>query len=158
MHAEELSEELLEQEERSVARLNRVMDYVNNHFMNRIKLKDLADQEGLSMCYLSHFVKKNLGISFQQYINKVRVKNAESLIANTEKRNIDICFESGFSDYRYLSKVFMEEYGCTPSKYKRTNHNMRLDMIPGRDLDLDKQHVVTPIDIAVEDILARIGH
>ena len=158
LHSEELSDELLEQEERSVARLNRVMDYVNNNFMNRIKLKDLAGQEGLNMCYLSHFIKKNLGLSFQQYVNKVRVKNAESLIANTDKRNIDICFESGFSDYRYLSKEFVEEYGCTPSKYKRTNHSMRLDVIPSHDMDLEKQHVVTPIDMAVEDILTRIDN
>lgn len=152
LHAEELSDGLLAQEERGAARLNRVMDYVGGNYMHRVKLGDLAEREGLSMCYLSHFIKDKLGMSFQQYLNKVRVKNAESLIVQTDKRAIDICFESGFSDYRYLSKAFVEEYGCTPSEYRRANPVKRL---PDRDPDLKKQHVVIPIDMAVKDILLR---
>jgi AraC-like DNA-binding protein len=68
-----------------------------------------------------HFIKDNLGMSFQQYLNKVRIKNAEHMIAGTDKSNLDICIACGFSDDRYLRKAFVAEYGCTPAQYKKNS-------------------------------------
>ena len=119
MQTVELTAELVNREERNITRLTRIMEYVNAGYMNRITLKELSALEGLNMCYLSHFIKDNLGMSFQQYLNKVRIKNAERMIAGTDKSNLDICIACGFSDYRYLHKAFVAEYGCTPAQYKK---------------------------------------
>lgn len=115
---EEIDEDKISNEEKSLTRLNRIINYIQDNYMNKISLKDLASYENLDMYYLSHFIKKKLGISFQEYVNKVRLEKAVDLITHTNKKHLDICIECGFSDYRYLSKLFFKEYGCTPLQYK----------------------------------------
>ncbi len=104
-------------EEKNLVRLNKIIDFIQDRYMNKITLKELAQSENLNSSYLSHFIKKNLNITFRQYVNKIRLAKAVELITKTDMKKIDICMESGFSDYRYLSKQFKQEYGCTPSQY-----------------------------------------
>ncbi len=115
---EEIDEDKIFSEEKSLTRLNRIINYIQENYMNKISLKDLATKENLDMYYLSHFIKKKLGVSFQEYVNKVRLEKAVDLIVHTNKKHLDICIECGFSDYRYLSKLFFKEYGCKPFSYK----------------------------------------
>lgn len=108
-------------EEKKLERLNRIISYIQENYAQKISLNYIAQKENLDMHYLSHFIKENLGISFQQYINKVRLEKAVSLLMKTNMSKLDICIESGFSDYRYLSNMFKKEYGCTPAQYKLNN-------------------------------------
>ena len=55
--------------------------------------------------------------SFQEYVGKVRFHAACQLIAEGNLHMLDVCFESGFSDYRYFSKAFQEQYHMTPEQY-----------------------------------------
>jgi len=106
---------------RNINRLNRIISTMQENFADKISLVDLAKKEGLDMYYLSHFIKKYLGMTFQQYLKKLRLAKAVELLMKTDRRKIDICFESGFSDYRYLCAAFVKEYGCTPSQFKNLN-------------------------------------
>ncbi len=115
---EEIEEGRISAKEKNLARLNRIVNYIQENYMNRITLKDLAEIENLDMSYMSHFIKRQLGISFQDYVNKIRLEKAVDMIQSTRKTQLDICIECGFSDYRYLNKLFIKEYGCTPSQYK----------------------------------------
>ncbi|MEI6100502.1 MAG: AraC family transcriptional regulator [Eubacteriales bacterium] len=115
---EKVTEERWVTQSRNMNRLNRIIGYMQENYTNKISLAGLAEKEELDLYYLSHFIKKYLGMSFQQYLNKLRLDRALELIMRTDKKNIDICFESGFSDYRYLCKAFESEYRCTPSQYK----------------------------------------
>lgn len=121
---EDIVEDRLLTEEKNLERLNRIINYIQENYMHKIFLKDLAANENLDMYYLSHFIKKQLGISFQQYLNKIRLEKAVHLLMQTDRKQIDICIESGFSDYRYLCKMFIKEYGCTPSQYKLQYKNL----------------------------------
>ena len=40
------------------------------------------------------------------------------LMPNKEKTLMEICYESGFSDLKYMNKVFIKKYGCTPKEYR----------------------------------------
>ena len=72
------------------------------------------------MSYLSHFIKETMNQTFQEYVASVRVGCACKLIASGGKRMLDVCMESGFSDYRYFSKAFRVLYGMTPDEYSRS--------------------------------------
>ena len=109
---------LLAAEDANIRRLKRVLNHIQQNFTSKVSLKELAARENLDMFYLSHFVKDHLGISFQSYVSKLRLEKAVFLIANTTKKMIDICLECGFSDYRYLYRLFLAEYGCTPQQYR----------------------------------------
>lgn len=107
----------LEQERRG-QRLDRLIDFVEENHRQKIRLTDFARQEGRSMSYISHFVKENLGQSFQEYVATVRFQTACTLIAAGRDRLLDVCTESGFSDYRYFSRTFRERLGMTPEAYR----------------------------------------
>ena len=100
-------------------RMERITEYIQGHFSERITLQDLADREGLSTSYLSHFFKRNLNKTFQAYLNELRFEHAVFLLRNTKKKIIDICMESGFSDSKYLNKYFLQAYGMTPKEFRK---------------------------------------
>lgn len=109
--------ETLEQE-RKGERLNRLMDFVERNHQGKISLSDFAREEKRSMSYLSHFVKENLGQSFQEYVNTVRFQTACTLIDAGRERLLDVCTESGFSDYRYFAQAFRQRAGMSPKEYR----------------------------------------
>lgn len=101
------------------ARLIRLQQFVDAHYMHKIRLSDFAEAEGCSMSYLSHFVKSALNQTFQEYVSSVRYNCACKLIAAGGMNMLDVCMESGFSDYRYFVKTFRKMCGMTPEEYSR---------------------------------------
>ncbi len=107
------------QQEIQKQRISRILDYVNAHYDQKLLLRDLAEQESLSLYYLSHFFKKYMNLTFQEYLNEVRFQHAEYLIEHTDKSILDISIDCGFSDIRYLNRMFAQHYGCTPNEYRQ---------------------------------------
>ncbi|EFR40149.1 transcriptional regulator, AraC family [Selenomonas sp. oral taxon 137 str. F0430] len=58
-------------------------------------------------------------MSFQDYLRKKRFTHARRLVAETQRSILDISLCCGFSDVRYLTKLFHEELGCTPTAYRK---------------------------------------
>lgn len=114
----EISDDEKNKNKLKVERLTRILNYADEHYTHKIRLSDIAEIEGLSMTYLSQFIKEHLNQSFQDYINNLRFNHAKKLISEDMKL-LDICLECGFSDYRYLNKAFMDNVGCTPAEYKK---------------------------------------
>lgn len=114
-----LSQEEMVSIDRRNARLMRLFQFVDDNYMHKIRLQDFAAQEGCSVSYLSHFVKDSINQTFQDYVNSVRFNCACKLIAAGGMRMLDVCLESGFSDYRYFSKSFRQQFGMTPEEYSK---------------------------------------
>ena len=108
------------------ARLNRLLRFVEENYMHKIRLTDFARQENCSLSYLSRFIKNVLNQSFQEYVVSVRFNCACKLIATGQKRMLDVCMESGFSDYRYFSREFQRHYGMTPEQYRHMSQKQQL--------------------------------
>ena len=104
------------------ARLMRLTQFVEENYMRKIRLSDFAESEGCSVSYLSHFIKNTMNQTFQDYVNSVRFSRACKLIAEGNLSMISVSMESGFSDYRYFSRTFQENYGMTPAEYRRNTH------------------------------------
>ena len=102
------------------ARLKRLIRFVDENYMHKIRLTDFAEMESCSVSYLSRFIKSMLNQNFQEYVTSVRFNCACKLIAQGDKKLLDVCVESGFSDYRYFSKEFRKQYHMTPEEYR--NH------------------------------------
>ena len=99
-------------------RLVGIVDYLQKNFKSGVSLAELARQEGLDMTYLSHFIKDNLGVSFREYVNRLRLECAVDLVLHTKLRMIDVCMECGYSDCRYMNKAFIQEFGMTPAQLR----------------------------------------
>jgi len=114
-----LSAEEVANEDQRNARLMRLTQYVEENYMHKIRLSDFAKSEGCSVSYLSRFIKNTMNQTFQDYVNSVRFHHACKMIAESNDSMVSISMESGFSDYRYFSRTFLENYGMTPAEYRR---------------------------------------
>lgn len=108
-------------------RLKRLIDFVDANYMHKIKLEDFAESEGCSLSYLSRFIKETMNQSFQEYVASVRFNCACKLINTGGMRMLDVCLESGFSDYRYFSRAFKQQYNMTPEEYSQSKRKMQLE-------------------------------
>ena len=111
------------------ARLKRMIQFVDDNYMHKIRLSDFAEAEQCSMSYLSHFIKEATNMTFQEYVNSVRFNCARKLIAAGDMNMLDVCMESGFSDYRYFVRAFRQQYGMTPEEYSKHAHRLRLESV-----------------------------
>ena len=109
------------------ARLKRLIRFVDDNYMQKIRLADFAQTEGCSLGYMSRFVKNTMNQNFQEYVTSVRFNCACKLIAAGDRKMLDVCMESGFSDYRYFSREFQRQYGMTPEEYSRYTKRLHLE-------------------------------
>ncbi len=101
------------------SRLKTIIHYVEHHHHERLSLQNLADFVHLSKYHLSHFIKKQLGITFQDYFNNVRLSHALKLICYSQESILNIAMQSGFSDIKYLNALIKKKYGCTASALRK---------------------------------------
>ncbi len=100
-------------------RIERIISYIDDNFDMKIKLDDIAEKENLSLTYLSHLFTSNFGMSFQEFINIKRMEQSIRLMSNKEKTLLEISLESGFSDPKYMNKIFLKKFGCTAKEYRK---------------------------------------
>lgn len=98
-------------------RINRITDYIIENHQEHISLDDIASMENITTYHASHFIKKMLHISFQEYLNNIRFDHALQLIHQTNLNILDVCLESGFSSSHYLNQMFLKTFGCTTKEY-----------------------------------------
>ncbi len=115
-----VGEEEKEINDKNLARLQRILIHINENLENKITLKDIAETEHLSYYYLSRLIKENLGMSFQDYLNILRLNKAVRLLLSSNKTITEISYESGFANTKLFNKLFKETFYCSPSEYKKT--------------------------------------
>ncbi|MBQ9911320.1 MAG: helix-turn-helix transcriptional regulator [Lachnospiraceae bacterium] len=99
-------------------RARRLIDYIDENYRQKITLTELADMEGITPTYLSHFFKKTFGVSFQQYLSMQRFEKALVLMNDRSINMVDICLNCGFSDSRYLETACRRAFGCSVAEYR----------------------------------------
>lgn len=110
-----------------IFRLKRIADYVNVNIDKKITLKEIAEKEHISYYYLSHFIKDKTGMSFQEYLNYMRLDRAVNMLRNTDKSITEISNNSGFSNISFFNKIFKENYSCTPTGYRKQIKDMHIE-------------------------------
>lgn len=110
-------QESLEKESRN-PHIRKILQYIQNHYTDKITLQDIADHTFLSVPYCCNLVKKELGTTVNKLILKERVLLAQEYILHGDTPLREIPFLCGFTDYCHFSKCFKEFTGCPPSQYK----------------------------------------
>lgn len=118
---EQLEGDTSESVSRDIFRLNSIIEYIKKNLSSKITLKDVAGNEGLSKYYLSHYIKRMLGVSFQEYINLQRLNKSIDLLLSTDKTVTEIAIESGFASIKALNTVMKRNNGCTSTEYREKN-------------------------------------
>ncbi|MCE5342679.1 MAG: AraC family transcriptional regulator [Eubacteriales bacterium] len=102
--------------------MDEALKYLQKNCYQQLTLRMLAEHIGLTECYCSKYIKKNTGISFVQYLNAIRVNNAQRLLMYTDYNITEIAQRCGFSSIQTFNRVFKLQAGCTPRDYRTPNH------------------------------------
>jgi AraC-like DNA-binding protein len=97
-------------------RINRVISTISAHYMDKLTVKELAEQIHLDESYFGRLFKKETGMTVNQFINKVRVQNAEALLQSGEYKVYEAAEQCGFSDVVHFYKSFRGIKGFSPSR------------------------------------------
>ncbi len=121
MPSEPLTSKEVDNRRKNAERLKRIINYIDSHLGDKISQSEIAKNEGVTTTHLSHLFKEGLGINFQDYLNERRLERAIQLMRSSSKGMIDISYESGFSDPKYMSRLFQKRFGCSPKEFKNKN-------------------------------------
>lgn len=95
-----------------------VIAFLVNNYKQSLVLKDIADHVGMSSYYLERLFKQETSETPRSYLEKIRVDKAAHLLINTDRTNLEICYEVGFQSPSNFYKVFRRMKNCTPSEYR----------------------------------------
>lgn len=99
-------------------RSQRLMDYIDENYRQKITLAQLAEMEGVSTTHMSHFFRKSFGMTFQSYLTTQRLEKALVLIRDPSVPLADVFMRCGFSDHRYLEAACQKTFGCSVMEYR----------------------------------------
>ena len=83
-----------------------------------LALGELAKQLGFSTNYLSLLIKKELGMSFQEYVTQQRIQKAKRLLLSTDMKIYEVALAVGIEDMNYFSYRFKSIVGVSPKSYR----------------------------------------
>jgi AraC-like DNA-binding protein len=97
--------------------INLAIKCMEKEYMNRITVKMIADELGMSDANFSQYFKKVMGINPKEYLIQLKMKKAKEII---EQESVtDAAFDLGYENISYFIKIFKEKYGMTPKQYKK---------------------------------------
>lgn len=95
------------------------LDYISKNYSDDIKASEVADMCNLSYSYFSRIFKQYMKKSFSEYLNYIRLSNAEKLLASTDKPITEIASECGFATSSYFIKQFREHKNISPKQFRK---------------------------------------
>ncbi|HIW41710.1 MAG TPA: helix-turn-helix domain-containing protein, partial [Candidatus Mediterraneibacter vanvlietii] len=101
-------------------RISQIIAYIESNFNQELSLSDLSGLLNLSVPYLSKFISDNLGMTFSKYVSILRLKYAGNQLIHTNYSVTRIAMDSGFSNMKVFNKVFFQQYGVTPSEFRKS--------------------------------------
>lgn len=104
---------------RDLERLQPALEYIEQHYADRISVAQLADLLCLSPDRLGHLFRDGVGQAPLQYINEIRLRKAMNLLKTEEYTVTEVAQAVGFFDYNHFGRLFRRRYGCTPNQVRQ---------------------------------------
>jgi len=104
---------------RRIERLQRVLNYLEEHWREPIRLDDVAKVAALHPQSLSRFFRQNLGRTFQEYLIRLRLSQAVRELLETDHSVTEIAFSCGYRNLANFNRHFRSRYGQAPREYRK---------------------------------------
>jgi len=116
--------------------VQRLVQMLSSHCDQSWTLAQMAELCGIRRTRLSIVFQKLTGSTPMEYLGRLRMERAKTLLRETDIKVIDIAFECGFNSSQYFANTFKATTGMTPSEYRA--HSAKLsaaEMQTWRDMD-----------------------
>lgn len=101
------------------AKIGKSLEYIENNYMEDIRLKDVSDVSGFSQNYFSRLFKEVTEKNFHRYLNDYRIKKAEMLLMNPAYTISETAYTVGFSSITTFDRLFNQMKGCSPLEFRK---------------------------------------
>ncbi len=108
--------------ERRESKIDTIKKYIKQHMSQKITLSQLATAFYLHPVYLQRKFKEEMGITPSEYLKRVRISCAKTLLLTTDQSIEAIAEECGFCNTSYFIKQFKQESGLTPAQFRRDKY------------------------------------
>lgn len=98
--------------------------YINKNYSNdKLTIDDVAKNIRISQTYLTRLLKKEIGMSFIDYLTYIRIQNSIELMADPTIKIYEIANLVGYNTQHYFSNVFKKHMGVSPNEYRSYINN-----------------------------------
>lgn len=98
--------------------IKRILTYCVEHYTEEISLEILAKELYLNKHYISHIFKERMNMNYKDFVNKMRVEHACSILEKGVQVT-ESAYESGFSSVRTFNRAFSKYMEMSPKAYKK---------------------------------------
>lgn len=99
--------------------IKRLNAYLEKNYNKDIKLETLAKIFNYNSAYLGKIFKKEMGESFNNVLDKIRIENAKRLLLETDLKVYQVSERVGYSNIDYFYAKFKRYVGISPKEFKR---------------------------------------
>ncbi|WP_025680790.1 helix-turn-helix transcriptional regulator [Paenibacillus massiliensis] len=100
-------------------RVYEIIEHLNQEYTRRLTLEDIADVFYISSPYLCRIFKETTGFTVIEYLNYVRIRQAQELLRETSWRVTRIAESTGFDSIAHFGRVFKQMTNRTPLQYRK---------------------------------------
>lgn len=109
---------LITENEKASPIVKKALEYIQNNYSKDINLKTISSSFNTSAAYLGYLFKKEVGETFTNCLNKIRIEKAKELLLNTNMRINEISENVGYVNTNYFFTIFKKITGISPSEFK----------------------------------------
>ncbi|MEO5796228.1 MAG: AraC family transcriptional regulator [Rhodoferax sp.] len=103
----------------TLSAINKVVAHVNTHYAQALPLDEMGSLVGMTESAFSRFFGKATGMTFTNYVNRLRVNRACQLLMERDSYVSSVCYAVGFNNVANFNRRFLEVKGMTPTQFRR---------------------------------------
>ena len=100
-------------------KMTEIIGYCNEHFRKPLTLESVSSQFFISPYYFSRLFKRSTGFHFPEYINTLRIREAQRILREEHGKMIEIAEIVGYSSITHFNRTFKQVTGMAPLTYKK---------------------------------------
>lgn len=101
-------------------RLRFITQYIQENLNRNLTVDELSEKACMSKPHFFRCFKHTFGMSPVEFINQQRIEMAKDLMLNSRKSLTEICYETGFNNTSYFSRLFKRYENVSPSRFRKT--------------------------------------
>jgi AraC-like DNA-binding protein/ligand-binding sensor protein len=98
--------------------VQRAREYIEKHKMEPLSLADVAKASGASVFHFCKVFKKTTGMTFTNYVGRVRLEDAKTQLLNPSRRISEIAYDVGFQSLTQFNRTFQRVFGQSPTEFR----------------------------------------